>query len=45
MVLVVGMIMVRIRVNSAVLPQVAKSAVAKTIKTAGRQVSTQLIHS
>ena len=43
--LVVGVIMVGIRVNRALFPQVAKSAVAQTLKMAGGKISTQLIHS
>ena len=37
--------MVGIRVNRALLPQVAESALAKLIKMAGGKISTQLIHS
>jgi len=40
-----GVIMVGIRVNRALLPQVAKSPVAKLIEMAGGKISSQLIYS
>ncbi len=40
----IGMRMMRIAIDNAIFPEIAKAAIAESIVVAGRQIATQLIN-